>query len=321
MGQSYKIFSIYFLYINRKEGGDFMPAKINLLNQQFGKLKVVEETSKRKNKSVVWKCQCDCGNIVEYSTKELRSDGIIQCPNCGCNREPITHRRKDMTMEVVNNIIFLSRIEGTYNGSPKWKCQCFCGKEFEAYQSDIISGHTTSCGCLKRKYNIGDIVNNRKILEITEHTNNNRSIYYKCKCLFCQREYEATAQTLDKTFSCGCQHSIGEFNIIVLLNKNNIRYQKEYVFPKTSFRFDFAIFDENNNLIRLIEFDGEQHYKENIKNSGWNTYEKYKYTLKNDMAKNQLAKENNIPLVRIPYWERDTLNLDLLLGDKYLIKD
>ena len=48
MGQGYKIFSIYFLYINRKEGGDFMPAKINLLNQQFGKLKVVEETSKRK---------------------------------------------------------------------------------------------------------------------------------------------------------------------------------------------------------------------------------------------------------------------------------
>ena len=30
-----------------------MPAKINLLNQQFGKLKVVEETSKRKNKSEI----------------------------------------------------------------------------------------------------------------------------------------------------------------------------------------------------------------------------------------------------------------------------
>ena len=33
-----------------------MPAKINLIGQTFGKLKVLEETSKRKNKSVVWKC-------------------------------------------------------------------------------------------------------------------------------------------------------------------------------------------------------------------------------------------------------------------------
>lgn len=60
-----------------------MPAKINLLNQKFGKLLVLEETNKRKNKSIVWKCQCDCGNIEEFSTKELRSDGIIQCRQCG----------------------------------------------------------------------------------------------------------------------------------------------------------------------------------------------------------------------------------------------
>ena len=57
-----------------------MPSKINLLNQTFGKLRVIEETDKRKNKSVIWKCQCSSGNFLEYSTKELRSDGIIQCP-------------------------------------------------------------------------------------------------------------------------------------------------------------------------------------------------------------------------------------------------
>lgn len=40
---------------------------------------------------------------------------------------------------------------------------------------------------------------------------------------------------------------------------------------------------------------------------------------KNDLAKNKIAKDNNIPLVRIPYWERDNITLDLILGDKYLI--
>ena len=77
--------------------------------------------------------------------------------------------------------------------------------------------------------------------------------------------------------------------------------------------------DKDNNIYRLIEFDGEQHYEQNIKNSGWNTYEKYQYTLKNDLKKNQIAKDNNIPLVRIPYWERDNITLKLLLEDKYLI--
>ena len=56
---------------------EFMPAKINLLNQQIGDLLVIKETNKRKNKSIIWECRCKCGNIEEFSTKELRNDGII----------------------------------------------------------------------------------------------------------------------------------------------------------------------------------------------------------------------------------------------------
>jgi hypothetical protein len=41
--------------------------------------------------------------------------------------------------------------------------------------------------------------------------------------------------------------------------------------------------------------------------------------LQNDLKKNKLAKEKNIPLVRIPYWERDNITLDLIFNDKYLI--
>jgi hypothetical protein len=39
-----------------------------------------------------------------------------------------------------------------------------------------------------------------------------------------------------------------------------------------------------------------------------------------DRLKNQYAKEHNIPLVRIPYWERDKITLDMILGDKYLVE-
>ena len=296
-----------------------MPAKINLLNQTFGKLKVIEETSKRLNKSVVWKCQCECGSIVEFSTKELRNDGIIQCRKCGLNRElPKENLLENIVGKKFNHLTVLEKTEKRQSGKILYKCECDCAAKSIIYtdRTSLQSGHTKSCGCQRRKYNIGDVVNNRKIIGYT--TKNNR-FYYQCQCLFCNRQYETLVDNLSKTISCGCQKSVGEYNITQILNDNNIQYIKEYCFPNSILRFDFAILDNNNNIIRLIEFDGEQHFIENIKNSGWNTYEHYETTLKNDLIKNQLAINNNIPLVRIPYWERDNLTLEMLFSNKYTV--
>ena len=298
-----------------------MPAKINLLNQKIGKLLVIEETNKRKNKSIVWKCQCDCGNIEEFSTKELRSDGIIQCHQCGNSRKPQINLTENIIGKKYNHLTVLEKSEKRIGGKIGYKCQCDCEKKTILYVSktDLENNHTTSCGCARRKYKIGNIISNKQIIGYIGSKNNNGHYYYKVKCLLCGREYEAIGQTLEKTVGCGCQKSIGEFNIIQILQQNNIKYYKEYCFPNSLLRFDFALLDKDNNIYRLIEFDGEQHYEQNIKNSGWNTYEKYQYTLKNDLKKNQIAKDNNIPLVRIPYWERDNITLKLLLEDKYLI--
>ncbi len=298
-----------------------MPAKINLLNQKIGKLLVIEETNKRKNKSIIWKCQCDCGNIEEFSTKELRSDGIIQCHQCGNSRKPQINLTENIIGKKYNHLTVLEKSEKRIGGKIGYKCQCDCEKKTILYVSktDLENNHTTSCGCTRRKYKINDIISNKQIIGYIGSKNNNGHYYYKVKCLLCGREYEALGQTLEKTVGCGCQKSIGEFNIIQILQQNNIKYYKEYCFPNSLLRFDFALLDKDNNIYRLIEFDGEQHYEQNIKNSGWNTYEKYQYTLKNDLKKNQIAKDNNIPLVRIPYWERDNITLKLLLEDKYLI--
>ena len=147
----------------------------------------------------------------------------------------------------------------------------------------------------------------------------NKHHYYICECLFCHRIYEALTNTLDTTFSCGCQRSIGEYKIIQILDNNNIPYVKEYSFPNSCLRYDFAILNKNHEVQLLIEFDGEQHYLKNVKSSGWNTIDKYIYTEEKDTEKNNLAKQYNIPLIRIPYWERDNLTLELLFNNKYLI--
>ena len=70
---------------------------------------------------------------------------------------------------------------------------------------------------------------------------------------------------------------------------------------------------ENDKVIRLIEFDGEQHYKQE------DFFWKLEITQHRDNLKNIYAKENNIPLVRIPYYKRDCITLEDLMGDRFLV--
>ena len=58
-----------------------MGAKLNLLNQRFGRLLVIEEAGRTKSNKVIWKCQCDCGNIHYSTTTDLRHG---DCTSCGC---------------------------------------------------------------------------------------------------------------------------------------------------------------------------------------------------------------------------------------------
>lgn len=54
---------------------------INLVGQKFGRLTVIEMTDKRRDRSVFWKCRCDCGNQCEICSIEL-TRGDTQ--SCGC---------------------------------------------------------------------------------------------------------------------------------------------------------------------------------------------------------------------------------------------
>lgn len=53
----------------------------NLLGQRFGKLKVIEKTNQRQGRHIIWKCQCECGNIVYVLSTHLTSGHTT---SCGC---------------------------------------------------------------------------------------------------------------------------------------------------------------------------------------------------------------------------------------------
>lgn len=107
--------------------------------------------------------------------------------------------------------------------------------------------------------------------------------------------------------------SVGENIIRQLLIKNNINFTREAtfgtcLFPNTNYPAKFDFFIEGKYL---LEFDGEQHFFASER--FWNTIEQVQKTQEHDIYKNQWCKENNIPLIRIPYTKLNTLTIEDLI--------
>lgn len=222
--------------------------------------------------------------------------------------------------------------KGTY-----WTCQCECGTIKDVCTTSLRKGTSQSCGCEKIKksrenngtyidekgnhYGKLLVVDKDEILSVEKH----RAMWI-CKC-DCGNYKTVSSKMLRNghTISCGClRTSGGEYFIKKILNENNIDYlfDKEYfkdlILPSGALgRYDFILL-KNNLPFRLIEFDGIQHYKETAFNG---TIIDLEYRKKCDKIKNDYALKNNIPLIRIPYWEKDNLTLELIMSDKYLINE
>lgn len=201
-------------------------------------------------------------------------------------------------------------------------CQCDCGKVVSIRADRIISGHTQSCGCAKIDSNkaigkslIRDLTNQKfgklTVLKLDNYTQG-KGVKWLCQCE-CGTICSVYATNLTKlhTTSCGCANrSIGEENIEKILKQNNINYAKEYTFNdliyKGKLRFDFAIFDNNNTLSHLIEFDGRQHSQDYMP---WGEDDALKDRQKRDMLKNEYCDKYKIKLIRIPYTKRNNITL------------
>jgi len=62
---------------------------------------------------------------------------------------------------------------------------------------------------------------------------------------------------------------------------------EQYSLPNSRRRFDMAF--RSNNATVLIEYDGDEHYRNSLK-------------IKSDREKDILASQNGMRLIRIPYW-------------------
>ena len=303
---------------------------IDLTGQQFGRWVVEKPSDKTSKAGRYWWCVCQCE---KHTKKEVLGSSLRQgkSKSCGClaREHAKSINFQDLTGQVIDWLTIIKSTEKrNKNGSVIWKCLCKCGNYCE--RSTITLNRKNefhSCGCyntLKLTEKLEDLTGNRygilTVLKSANELNNSGQRLWVCKC-DCGNIIKICTNSLKtgNTSSCGCiNYSIGEKHIENILKKNNIIFKAQYTEKSLNKkRFDFAII-ENNNIKRLIEFDGRQHYDDI---SGiWNSPESLLDIQTRDKEKNQWAKEHNIPLVRIPYWERDNITLEMIMGDQYLVK-
>ena len=242
---------------------------------------------------------------------------------------PIRKNVVDLTNQKLGRLKILYRYyQNTPGNNAQWVCQCDCGNIKVIRGGSLTKSvkPTRSCGCQTyenaSKANKRDLTGQRfgqlTVLYDTQKRRNHR-VVWMCKC-DCGREVERTSDSLiqQDTFSCGhCNRSMGSIRIEQILKENNIKYELEKAFSDLKgknnmpFRFDFYLPEYN----RLIEFDGIQHYKERTIFS-----DTLEIIQQRDLIKNQYCINNNIPLVRIPYWKLDKITLKDLLGTKYEVE-
>lgn len=141
----------------------------------------------------------------------------------------------------------------------------------------------------------------------------------------CGNEYDIRPNSLldkskgKKTKMCAACYSqqklsYGEKLINEWLKKNNISYKAQYPITdperkKYRFFYDFAILDDDNNPVAMVEYDGKQHF-EPVKHFGG--FDRYVKTKRNDMIKNQYCRDHNIAFVRLPYIDSDKVTINKL---------
>lgn len=317
--------------------GDF----IDLTSQIMGYWEVLEkdQSEEKRGKGVYWICKClKCNKTI----KSIRSDHLRSgaSTSCGCqNKKEKTKKETaknkfkgkhsyDLTSQIFGELTVL-KYSHTQAKTAYWICECSCGKIVIKSTRSLKQGQHPSCGHYKKPgiatqaHDLtGQIFNYLEVLYFTEKRASNGSIIWKCRCLNCGTEIEVSSSHLKDQISCGCINSKGEYYIKKILNENEINFITQYGYEdlkgknNIKLKYDFYLPDYN----KLIEFDGEQHYNA-LTDNFWYHDNSFDKRQKYDKIKNEYALSNNIPLVRIPYWERDNITLDMLLGDKYLVKD
>lgn len=293
----------------------------------------VDKLSKGSHLKVSVKCDY-CGNIVnvvykDYVNYKFDKYSCVHCRQKKTSEYNLKQRQNDLYKRALNICLkngytLITKESDISNSDTRvlYKCPKHGIKETKIYT--LISGH----GCidcasenihLQARKSADDVYNDFKQYGgILLNKNDYLGWNYKNLNVICNEcgeifttSYCAFMQHGGQVCSkCASNLSKGERAIKNILEEHNIEFNMQFRFDDCrniiSLPFDFYL--PNYNV--CIEYDGEGHYKP-INRGGISDEEaiavlngiKYRDSIKTDYCN-----DNNIKLIRIPYWDFDNIN-------------
>lgn len=194
-----------------------------------------------------------------------------------------------------------------------------CGYEWNVLPDNMLNTNNGCPKCGKRaslaqeefEQRVADI--DDSIIVIGKYKTHQEKILFGCS--HCGNSWMAKPNNILNGRGCPhCKSSKGELKISVVLDSMQIEYIEQKRFKDCKYQavlpFDFYISEYNT----CIEYDGLQHYESCT--FGGISEEQAKKNLElckiKDSIKTQYCKDNNINLIRIPYW--DYKNIENILS-------
>lgn len=278
-----------------------------------------------------------CYDLVEYETANKKIK--IQCNNCNniFEQEPYSHLRGcgcKQCADINQSLIlseFIEKAEKVHgekynydlveykNSQTKIKILCNqCKNIFE----QVAHYHLDGCGCkdcslqnsyFSRTYTTDEFIEKAKKVHGDKY-NYDSVDYLKSKikvnifCNKCKKIFSQMPMSHLKGVGCAnCKESKGEIKISKYLNNISISFatQKSFESLKNIIALKFDFYLDDINL--LIEYDGEGHYFPCFGSTLEQKQKNLEDCQRRDKIKNEWALKNNIPLLRIPYWDFDRI--------------
>lgn len=285
---------------------DFIKMSIELFTDRYNYSKT--NYVKMKDKVIII-CNKHKIEFLQRPDKHLSSKtgGCPKCNTIGKGR--LTNKAFIEKSNLVHSNKYDYSITEYIKSNEKVKIVCKKHGIFEINANSHLNGRGCSKCAGNYKYKSSellDIYNSMYVgytYDFNGYKNIKSRILVKCSK---HSQFETSAELLLNGYGCSScgKKSIGEEKISEILDKNNIAYIKQKSFDgcvfKNKMQFDFFIPELNT----CIEYDGRQHF-EPIEYFG-GVYSLEKQIIK-DNIKDNFCKNNDIKLIRIPYYEFDNI--------------
>lgn len=212
-----------------------------------------------------------------------------------------------------------------HNNHDKLELRCSCGRVYEASWCNIHSkAHKVQCNVCSigkehpywTQAEVEDYLNSVGLQLLSPYHNDHDKLKIKCVCgtIFERSLNKIRSDGQTRCIKCTKSKSYVEMFTTEYLIQHNINFKSEYIFDDLRavsglpLRFDFALLDRNDELMCLIEMDGEHHY---LPVKKWGGEEALAVRHIHDAMKAAYCEDHGYALYRIPYWKFNQIQKEM----------